>query len=61
MFTTIGLVLLSWFRVLGRFIRDAFVFYYRLLTNKIGLPRWLWLSILLLLAFNIGFYLVTGK
>lgn len=42
---TLGFVLLSWLQYLAQFIREATAFYYRLFSNKIGLPRWLWLLV----------------
>lgn len=33
----------SWFTALLSFIKEAARFYYRLATNKAGLPKWLWL------------------
>lgn len=35
-------VLATWARQWKQAIQEAIVFYYRLLTNSMGLPRWLW-------------------
>lgn len=43
---TIHAVLASWYYAVTIFVKQAGVFYYRLLTNKIGYPRWLWLLML---------------
>lgn len=40
-------VLQSWFRALWDFIKEAALFYWRLITNKAGLPRWLWIAMLI--------------
>ena len=40
-------VLQSWLETLWIFIKDASLFYWRLLTNKAGLPKWLWIAMLL--------------
>lgn len=56
-------VLQSWGQSIGRVILDALSFYYRLITNKMGLPRWLWVLILVAWVgfFGTIFYLDFGK
>lgn len=39
-------ILSSWLTALLSFIKEAAHFYYRLATNKAGLPKWLWIAMI---------------
>ncbi len=61
---TIGVVLASWYRFYATYIpllvKEACVFYYRLATNKIGLPTWLWLLVMAGMVVACVAYLLNG-
>lgn len=54
-------VLASWLSVFRQFLRDATRFSWRLLTNRVGLSRWLWLAILVGIVVSVSVYVLTGK
>ena len=57
----IGHVLLSWLHFIGTYLKEVSVFGYRLLTNKVGLPKWLWIVMLVSALFSAVVYLLTGR
>jgi len=40
------LVLKSWAKTVWSYVKEASSFYWRLLTNRVGLPKWLWIDML---------------
>lgn len=43
---SIARTLRNWQQIILQFTKEASHFYYRLATNKAGLPRWLWVAML---------------